>query len=93
MNLLAKGRRAVSRRWRGGAGSTADTASPASARLARSAAGNPSPTGRDPGEVAKVAYELFLQRGAAHGSDLDDWLRAEQIVAARQRSSGHRNPS
>ncbi|MBI2174156.1 MAG: DUF2934 domain-containing protein [Candidatus Omnitrophica bacterium] len=34
-------------------------------------------------EVAKVAYELFQKRGESHGSDFDDWLRAEQIVRQR----------
>ena len=29
-------------------------------------------------EIAQRAYEIFLLRGASHGSDLDDWLRAEQ---------------
>lgn len=34
-------------------------------------------------EIAKVAYELYLRRGCAHGHDLDDWLEAERIVLAR----------
>jgi len=29
-------------------------------------------------EIAFRAYEIFLRRGAAHGSDLDDWLQAER---------------
>jgi hypothetical protein len=29
-------------------------------------------------EIAARAYEIFLTRGGEHGSDLDDWLRAEQ---------------
>ena len=28
--------------------------------------------------VARLAFELFLARGAVHGHDLDDWLIAEQ---------------
>jgi hypothetical protein len=40
-------------------------------------------TASDPGEIAQVAYELYVQRGRVHGHDLEDWLRAEQIVWAR----------
>lgn len=29
-------------------------------------------------EIAQRAYELFLTRGAFHGSDIDDWLEAER---------------
>lgn len=29
-------------------------------------------------EIRKRAYEIYLQRGCAHGYDLDDWLRAER---------------
>ncbi len=31
-------------------------------------------------EVRKGAYELFLQRGSAHGNDLEDWLKAEKKI-------------
>jgi Protein of unknown function (DUF2934) len=31
----------------------------------------------DHDEIARRAYEIFLARGAAHGSDMDDWLLAE----------------
>jgi hypothetical protein len=35
-------------------------------------------------EVAKRAYELFLQRGGGHGRDWDDWLSAErQLLSAK----------
>jgi hypothetical protein len=27
--------------------------------------------------IRRRAYELYLERGAAHGSEVDDWLRAE----------------
>jgi hypothetical protein len=34
-------------------------------------------------EVARRAYELFLQRGGTHGRDRDDWLLAErQLLSA-----------
>ncbi|HEY3044481.1 MAG TPA: DUF2934 domain-containing protein [Vicinamibacterales bacterium] len=29
-------------------------------------------------DIARRAYELFLERGGEHGGDLDDWLRAER---------------
>ena len=29
-------------------------------------------------EIARRAYELFLQRGGGHGHDIEDWLAAEQ---------------
>jgi Protein of unknown function (DUF2934) len=32
----------------------------------------------DSTEIARRAYQLFLQRGATHGRDVDDWLAAEQ---------------
>lgn len=35
-------------------------------------------------EVAKVAYELYLKRGGAHGFDVEDWMEAEKIVRARR---------
>ena len=33
-------------------------------------------------KIEKKAYELFEQRGASHGSDLEDWLEAERIILA-----------
>ena len=35
-------------------------------------------------EIAKEAYALFLDRGGAHGHDVEDWLRAEQILRERR---------
>jgi hypothetical protein len=32
----------------------------------------------DSAQVAQRAYERYLQRGGAHGHDLEDWLAAEQ---------------
>ena len=37
-------------------------------------------------DIARVAYELYEQRGREDGHDFDDWLKAEQIV--RQRDNG-----
>jgi outer membrane protein TolC len=35
------------------------------------------PTAVTPAQIAERAYELYIARGAAHGSDLRDWLQAE----------------
>ncbi len=34
-------------------------------------------------EIARVAYFLWLDRGAQHGHEQGDWLRAVEIVKAR----------
>lgn len=34
-------------------------------------------------EIASRAYELFVERGRAHGHDLDDWLAAERELMRR----------
>lgn len=31
-------------------------------------------------DIEMRAYQLYLQRGAAHGHDVDDWLKAERQV-------------
>jgi hypothetical protein len=28
-------------------------------------------------EIAQCAYEIFIERGSAHGRDVGDWLQAE----------------
>jgi DUF2934 family protein len=34
-------------------------------------------------EIAKRAYELYLQRGSESGYELEDWLQAEaELIAA-----------
>ena len=38
----------------------------------------------DLAEVARVAYELYEQRGRVDGHDIGDWLRAEEIVRKRR---------
>jgi len=40
--------------------------------------------------VIKLAYELYLQRGGQHGSDVEDWLLAEQILIEQRRQSSPR---
>ena len=34
-------------------------------------------------QIARRAYELYLQRGAAHGCDLQDWIAAERELTPR----------
>jgi hypothetical protein len=31
-------------------------------------------------DIARAAYRLYLEQGSQHGHDLDDWLRAEQML-------------
>ena len=33
-------------------------------------------------DIEQRAYHIYLQRGSAHGYDLDDWLQAERQVFA-----------
>jgi len=40
--------------------------------------------------VIKLAYELYLQRGGQQGSDVEDWLLAEQILIEQRRQSSTR---
>lgn len=35
-----------------------------------------------PEQIARRAYELYEQRGAAHGHDWDDWLSAERELGS-----------
>jgi DUF2934 family protein len=34
-------------------------------------------------EIRRRAYQLYEERGGQHGSDQDDWLRAETEVRSR----------
>lgn len=43
------------------------------------------PASRD--DIARRAYELFLESGAQHGRDLDHWLAAEQELTAASSAS------
>jgi hypothetical protein len=38
-------------------------------------------------DISRRAYERFLERGAEHGHDLDDWLEAEREL--RQPATSH----
>jgi DUF2934 family protein len=54
-------------------------------------AGAPAPTAESARqitneEIAARAYELYCERGAEDGHDLDDWLRAEEELRGHRRS-------
>lgn len=34
--------------------------------------------------IRQRAYELYIQRGSAGGSETDDWLQAEEEIRAQQ---------
>jgi hypothetical protein len=48
-------------------------------RVTRAGDDRPAATSKD---IARRAYELFEQRGAAHGQDWDDWLAAERELGS-----------
>ena len=37
-------------------------------------------------DVAIRAHEIFINRGAEHGRDLDDWMQAKSELSPEQRS-------
>lgn len=37
-------------------------------------------------DISRRAYELFLQRGAEHGHDVEDWLAAERELSTVRES-------
>jgi hypothetical protein len=44
-------------------------------------------------EIALGAYEIYISRGAAEGRDVEDWLEAEQRLAARSRTEALKSRS
>ena len=34
-------------------------------------------------EIARLAHQLWNERGRQHGHDADDWLRAEQLLRGK----------
>ncbi|MGI8965950.1 MAG: DUF2934 domain-containing protein [Limisphaerales bacterium] len=42
----------------------------------------------DPTEIARRAYELYLERGGDPGHELDDWVRAECELKERDQQQG-----
>jgi hypothetical protein len=41
-------------------------------------------------QIARRAYEIYKERGMAHGNDLNDWLRAEAEVKSALRPEKRR---
>lgn len=41
-------------------------------------------------EIAKLAYQFWIERGCQHGHDLEDWERAERELRARYQAAGER---
>ena len=37
------------------------------------------------GEIARIAYQFFEERGRIHGFDREDWLRAEELIRQQRR--------
>ncbi len=35
--------------------------------------------------LARLAHELYLRRGGAHGHDAEDWLTAERILLEKKK--------
>jgi hypothetical protein len=44
----------------------------------------PAPPAPTHEEIARRAYEIFLNRGGDHGHDMEDWLQAEQQLVHTQ---------
>jgi hypothetical protein len=38
-------------------------------------------------EIARLAYQFWLERGCEHGHDLEDWKRAEEQLRQRYAAS------
>jgi len=38
-------------------------------------------------QISKLAYEIYLERGCTPGDPMQDWLRAEQELAAPAKKS------
>ena len=39
-------------------------------------------------EIAVRAYEIYIERGATSGQDVDDWLQAEAELSEKQKKPG-----
>jgi hypothetical protein len=58
---------------------------PASGKPRRNASAEPTPTVPAEQDVARRAYQLFVERGGEHGRDWEDWLAAERELRAGPR--------
>jgi len=39
-------------------------------------------------EIEVRAYQIYVERGGAHGQDLDDWLQAERVLLEEYGTTG-----
>ena len=62
-------------------------------RTKRESAPPPAKASVSESEIARRAFELYKERGAQDGRDLDDWLKAEAEVRARYRQRGAYRPA
>lgn len=53
------------------------------ADMAAGSAGQSACSAPSDAEIARVAYELYLERGGANGNHLEDWYEAERRLKAR----------
>ena len=59
---------------------------PSDAEIARESAAIYPDTSDDsptPEEIAREAYRIYMNRGASHGHDMDDWFEAERRLVKR----------
>jgi len=56
--------------------------SKSSSRGKKTQLANPTQPRPSSDEVARRAYELFLERGGRHGDDWQDWLTAERQLSS-----------
>ena len=52
----------------------------------RSGSNRPALTENQKAEVTRLSYQFYVERGYQHGHDVEDWLRAEEIVRSRKLS-------
>ncbi len=63
----------------------AKIAAPQAKSTARKTASSPSFTQDEQAQIAKIAYQFFVDRGYQHGHDAEDWARAEEIVRSKKK--------
>jgi Protein of unknown function (DUF2934) len=39
-------------------------------------------------QIERRAYQFYLERGGAHGQDVEDWLKAERELLEKHRKTG-----
>jgi len=63
-------------------------------RTAPQYAGDTTAAGPERERIASRAYELWIERGGAHGRDVEDWLDAErEVVNGRPQPNRNERPN